>query len=126
MGRRAMDARYDDLSDYGFAIDDFNKAVPPDRCRPNPANRTFAPPTCSLLVVADELADLMMVALRDVEASIQRNSSPRARRRHPPGPGLSAPRPIVTGLIKVNIPRTAASDLSLTDSRTISTSPVPK
>ena len=123
-----MERRYDLLHETSFRdITGYNAAVDAETIEPPVGARDAdgEPPRYQrlpfVLVVVDELADLMMVAARDVEESIARIAQmARAVGIHLV---IATQRPsvnIITGVIKANIPaRLAFAVSSLTDSRVI-------
>ncbi|HEX6420316.1 MAG TPA: DNA translocase FtsK 4TM domain-containing protein [Acidimicrobiales bacterium] len=126
---KEMERRYDLLAEVGFRdITGYNAAVDRGDLAEQPggpdgdgAVPSSFPRLPFILVVIDELADLMMVAARDVEESIARLAQmARAVGIHLV---IATQRPsvnVITGLIKANVPaRIAFAVSSVTDSRVI-------
>lgn len=123
-GVREMERRYDVLSDVGVRdLDGYNKGVEEGRfpAVPTADGEKEREKLSYIVIILDELADLMMVAARDVEESICRI----AQKARAVGIHLviATQRPstnVITGLIKANVPaRLAFAVSSLTDSRVV-------
>src|SRR5699024_2417456 len=110
-----MDQRYELFAMAGVRnISGYNAMV-----NDHPEEQREALP--SVVVIIDELADLMMVAAKEVEGSIQRITQlARAAGIHLIVATQRSSVDVITGVIKANIPsRIAFSVSSAVDSRTI-------
>ena len=112
-----MDERYDMFAETGVKkIEEYNDYVEKNKSKNPELEKMYY-----LVVIIDELADLMMVAAKEVEGSIQRITQlARAAGIHLI---VATQRPsvnVITGVIKANIPsRIAFAVASFIDSKTI-------
>ena len=119
---KEMERRYELLEKVGFRdIGGYNAAFDRGELQPELGEEIEYARLPFILVVVDELADLMMVAARDVEESINRIAAKaRAVGVHLV---IATQRPsvdVITGVIKANIPaRFAFSVATTTDSKVI-------
>jgi S-DNA-T family DNA segregation ATPase FtsK/SpoIIIE len=119
-----MEDRYRLMAQKGVRnIEQYNKAIAKDlaQSRPKPDDEIVPKKLPYIIVVIDELADLMIVAARDVEESLMRLAQmARAAGIHLV---LATQRPsvdVLTGIIKANFPsRISFQVSSRTDSRTV-------
>lgn len=119
-----MEERYQLMAKRGVRnIEQYNKAIAKDLAthRPQADDEIVPKKLAYIVVVIDELADLMIVAARDVEESLMRLAQmARAAGIHLV---LATQRPsvdVLTGIIKANFPsRISFQVSSRTDSRTI-------
>ncbi len=118
-----MDKRYKTLAAKGVKnIADYNKKIEEE----NKKNPEYPEPKMNyLVVIVDEMADLMIVAKKEVEESIMRITQlARAAGIHLIVATQRPSTDVITGVIKTNIPsRIAFSVASYIDSRTILDAP---
>ena len=118
-----MDKRYKILAEKGVKkISDYNAKIEEENKR-NSSN--LQPKMNYLVVIVDEMADLMIVARKEVEDSIMRITQlARAAGIHLIVATQRPSTDVITGVIKTNIPsRIAFAVASYIDSRTILDSP---
>lgn len=114
-----MEQRYDKFADIGAKnITSYNEIIDKEN-KKNPDN--LKPHMCYYVVIIDELADLMLVASKEVEDSIMRiTQMARAAGIHLIVATQRPSTDVITGVVKANIPsRIAFAVSSNIDSRTI-------